>query len=249
MALAHAPVASRRRYARVLLDALKTSIPSADVPALTFTSAKRTFAMLRLKAILDPASPAPPRDLWTVAGLGALIAAASLGGSIAVASERAPARAPDVTSAPLPRPGAAPVASPVTSSRPALVAPPAPARPASAPVPAIAPEARLSPETGVAPVAQAAVITNVTWAEMPSPNFPADAARNGIGQGNVTLACAPQGDGRLTGCSVVAEDPTGQGFGAAALEAMRTARVSPETMRSAASGATIRFTIRFRLAD
>jgi TonB family protein len=255
MALAHAPAGSRRRYARLLVDALRSSVSSAHVPALTFTSAKRTSAMLRLKAILDPASAARPRDRWAVAGLGALIAAASLGGSIAVASERAAAPAPDVASAPQPEPASqpevAPVASPRASSRPAPVPPAASARlaPAPAPVSAPAPEARPSPLSEAAPTAQAAVITNVTWAQHPAPIFPSEAARNGVDQGSVTLTCAPQSDGRLSACSIVVEDPAGQGFGAAALGAVRTARVSPDMMRGAAPGSTIRFTIRFRVAD
>lgn len=70
-----------------------------------------------------------------------------------------------------------------------------------------------------------------------------------VNDGVVTLECRVIRDGRLSDCVILSETPAGQGFGQAALEAARRARVSRETFGRATSGAKVRFTTRFRLDD
>lgn len=87
LALAGATEGARRLYARTLVDAIRKA-PNPAVPALTFTSAKRSFAMLRLKAILNPAAPAEPRLRRTALVAAVLAAVASASATVAVASQR-----------------------------------------------------------------------------------------------------------------------------------------------------------------
>lgn len=87
LALAGATHAARRLYARTLVDAIRKA-PDPAVPALTFTSAKRSFAMLRLKAILEPAAPAASRLRRTASVAVLLAAAAAASASVAVAAQR-----------------------------------------------------------------------------------------------------------------------------------------------------------------
>ena len=65
--------------------------------------------------------------------------------------------------------------------------------------------------------------------------------------GLVTLSCLTQPNGSLAECRIVSETPRGAGFGAAALESARAARLSPATVRGAARGARVDFTVRFTL--
>ena len=92
-------------------------------------------------------------------------------------------------------------------------------------------------------------ITRVTWAQHPTPMYPAVAAANGIDSGTVTLSCLVEADGSASGCTVLTESPEGAGFGEAALAAMERARFSVGMMETATPGARARFTIRFRLAE
>ena len=91
------------------------------------------------------------------------------------------------------------------------------------------------------------LITNPSWARMPSPEFPEQAASLGITSGTVTLECSPSANGSLTSCSIVSEDPSGAGFGQAALRSVSRARLSPRTVDDAAADAKVRWTIRFRI--
>ena len=91
-------------------------------------------------------------------------------------------------------------------------------------------------------------ITRVTWAQHPTPMYPAVAAANGIDSGTVTLSCLVEADGSASGCTVLTESPEGAGFGEEALASMERARFSPALMETATPGARARFTIRFRLA-
>lgn len=64
------------------------------------------------------------------------------------------------------------------------------------------------------------VIPNVPWAEAPAYSdvaaaYPAKARASGLG-GRTTLKCMFKAEGRLGGCSTLTEEPTGQGFAAAA---------------------------------
>lgn len=89
LALSGASDTARRLYARALVEAIRKT-PSSPVPALTFTSAKRSFAMLRLKAILEPAPPAEPRLRRTALIAAGFATAAAASASIAVAAQREP---------------------------------------------------------------------------------------------------------------------------------------------------------------
>lgn len=64
------------------------------------------------------------------------------------------------------------------------------------------------------------VVSDVLWNEAPAYDdvaaaYPAKARAAGVG-GRATLSCTLREDGRLNGCSAVAEEPKGQGFAAAA---------------------------------
>lgn len=259
VALAGAADDQRRLYARSLLAAVQTAGFRRTAPALTFTSARRTFVMNRLKAVLAPASPAGARPRRAVVGLSALVAGLACAGSFAVAAQRQPVIAeaaaagdqPALATAPSPRPEA--VISPVVAT-----AQPAPAPAVAAPQPQPQPvvaepagEAATPPPNarGAQASPQPATITNPTWAQHPTPAFPAQAIENEVTSGQVTVSCTAEADGRLSGCTAVAEDPAGNGFGAAAVESMDSARLSPQSIDSAAAGARVRFTIRFRLAE
>jgi beta-lactamase regulating signal transducer with metallopeptidase domain len=95
LALAGAAPDVRRAYARTLIEALKRRADASEPggvapPALTFTGAQRTFAMSRLKAVLDPAPAAGRRARLTVLGAAALILGLAGGGAFAVAAQRSP---------------------------------------------------------------------------------------------------------------------------------------------------------------
>ena len=253
-ALAGAGDDARRLYARSLLEAVRHTGFQNTAPALSFTSARRTFVMHRLKAILVPVSPAGPRPRRLVVGLAALIAAAAGAGSVAIAAQREavlvdpPA---DVAADPRPAPAAAPRPAANISAGPAERPAPVPAlSPSPQPVAAAALEATPAPVAGATQdSARPSDITRVTWSQHPTPMYPAVAAANGIESGTVALSCAVEADGRASGCTVLTESPEGAGFGDAALAAMERARFSPSVMETATPGARARFTIRFRLAE
>ena len=253
VALAGVATDQRRLYARSLLNAVQTAGFQRTAPALTFTSARRTFVMNRLKAVLVPASPAAPRSRRAVVGLSALVAGLACAGSFAVAGQRQPiiVEAPTAgdqpalaTAAPV-RPEA--LASPVPTALPAPV-PAVSATPQPQPVVAAEPAeaaARLPSASLAQESPPPAEITRVTWSQHPTPMYPAVAAANGVTEGTVTLSCLVEADGRASDCTVLTESPEGAGFGEAALASMETARFSPGT---GAPGARARFTIRFRVA-
>lgn len=87
-------------------------------------------------------------------------------------------------------------------------------------------------------------ITNPAWVAVPSPVYPFS-AMDGMQSGRVALACEVAATGRLDACQITEEEPTGQGFGAAALEATRAARLAPRTVDGIPVGGKIRFTMRF----
>lgn len=62
-------------------------------------------------------------------------------------------------------------------------------------------------------------------------------------QGVVEVSCLVASNGTLDDCRVISERPTGQGFGQAALESTRKARLS----NSNSAGARVNFTVRFEL--
>lgn len=247
LALAGADARTRRAYARALLAALQDPGRQNDVPALTFTPSKRTFAMLRLQAILTPTPSVAPRLRRLSIAVGAVMAAGVCTASVALAAQREPTveiipaltieAAPRAVGAPIVAPSARPAPEPeareVVEIAPIIA-------PAPAPLPAPAPA---GDETE-----RSTLIRNPSWAQHPIPNFPAAAAANNVNQGRVVLRCTARTDGRLSNCAVVSEDPAGNGFGAAAISAAREARLSPRTIDTAAPDATVMFSVVFRAA-
>ena len=78
--------------------------------------------------------------------------------------------------------------------------------------------------------------------------FPAAAA--GLKQGRATLSCAVAHDGSLNTCSVDSEDPTGMGFGEAALKIAAVTAMNPWTAQGTpVEGARIRLPIRLVAPD
>ena len=243
-ALAGADPDMRRQYARSLLAALQNPAFGRDVPALTFTSARRTFVMRRLKAILAPVSPTARRSRLLMTGVGVLIAGVAGAGSLAVAAQREPvmvarmapdpATVPTPSAAPVPAIAVAPVAEPV--------APAAPVRREDAlDRPTVPPQSQESPA--------AEVITNPVWVQPPIPRPPVGPLPEGVTEGRVRVTCTAEVDGRLSDCSIVSETPAGAGFGAAAIEAAESARIAPETTDPSAVRSKVTFGVRFRLPD
>lgn len=251
-ALIQADTAQRQQYARLFVAALRQ--PAGSVPALTFTSQRRKFAMRRLKAILSSAPTRPKHPALILGGLSLVVLGVASAGSLAIAAQRsavliespdAPAVPPASTldGAPAPsfsQPDANVSATSMTPGDRREAEPAVPAEPAQ-PVEPVEPEAQ-----AIAP-SRLSVVTNPGWSLHPRPEYPAQALSAGIEGGTVNLSCTAQSDGRLANCSVVEETPPGQGFGMAALAAARNARLSPRTIDDAATGAQVRFTMRFRL--
>jgi len=63
----------------------------------------------------------------------------------------------------------------------------------------------------------------------------------------VTLECNVERRGTVRDCVIISEDPPGQGFGEAALNAALRARLSPRSIEGRNIGGKVRFTTRFRL--
>lgn len=97
------------------------------------------------------------------------------------------------------------------------------------------------------------VITNPTWLERPNARdfaryYPERALERGQ-EGRVNLTCLVAADGRIS-CTVTAEDPTGWGFGEAALRISRHFRMAPATRDGApTSGGRVNVPIRFNVAS
>jgi TonB family protein len=90
------------------------------------------------------------------------------------------------------------------------------------------------------------------WERLPPPEafiryYPKAAQEQDI-EGVVTVQCSVTATGMLEGCSVVSEDPVGQGFGAAAMNLTSLFRMRPKsTDGKAVAGGVVRVPIRFRL--
>jgi protein TonB len=90
-------------------------------------------------------------------------------------------------------------------------------------------------------------VTNPSWGRQVLPEYPERAAARGFDAiATVRVSCALQPSGSLSDCRIVSEDPTGMGFGSAALAAARRSRVTPGTVDGAAVGARVEYNIRFR---
>ena len=67
--------------------------------------------------------------------------------------------------------------------------------------------------------------------------------------GVVLVECRVSREGTVGDCVILSETPAGHGFGAAALNGARRARMTPGSVRNVAVGGTVRFTTRFRLSE
>jgi protein TonB len=96
------------------------------------------------------------------------------------------------------------------------------------------------------------VITNPQWLQRPDARdfaryYPPRALERGQ-EGRVSLDCIVSADGRIA-CTVTSEDPTGWGFGEAAVRISRHFRMAPATRDGVpTSGGRVRVPIRFNLA-
>jgi protein TonB len=91
------------------------------------------------------------------------------------------------------------------------------------------------------------IVTNPSWARQVLPDYPERAASRGFSDvATVRVNCQIQPNGNVADCRTVSEEPTGMGFGAAALAAARRSRVSPGTVDGAAVGARVEWNYRFR---
>lgn len=91
------------------------------------------------------------------------------------------------------------------------------------------------------------MVTNPAWARQAPPDYPERAQSRGFSEiATVRVSCALQPNGALSDCRIVSEEPTGMGFGQAALTAARRSRVTPGTVNGAAVGARVEYNVRFR---
>lgn len=88
----------------------------------------------------------------------------------------------------------------------------------------------------------------VQWARVPAVAdfYPSRALERGI-EGGATLSCVAEANGTPSNCTVVTETPSGAGFGAAAISAIRFGRLTPQTVDQLA-GRPFSFTLRFDIA-
>jgi periplasmic protein TonB len=117
--------------------------------------------------------------------------------------------------------------------------------------PGILPTLPVQAQSGLPPPGmRPSIITNPDWLRRPNADevadvFPEAALDRGV-SGRATVACAVTAEGKLTGCSVVAEDPPGEGFGGAALALTVRFAMRPMTRDGAAvGGGTVRIPMRF----
>jgi protein TonB len=143
--------------------------------------------------------------------------------------------------------------------------PPPPPPPPNRPPPPPPPEQRVPPPDLSAPptptplpvavdpppAPPSPVLTGAVWLQRPGARdfdrFYPDRAREREQEGRVTLDCLVSGDGRIS-CTVISEEPSGWGFGDAAVRISRSFRMAAQTSDGRpTTGGRIRVPITFRL--
>ena len=93
------------------------------------------------------------------------------------------------------------------------------------------------------------VIRNPSWISQPTGDqlmraYPDRALERGL-SGSVALSCMVEANGRVSGCSVNSETPSGAGFGRAAQQLSRYFQINPRTVDGAAEGSRVVINLRF----
>lgn len=86
----------------------------------------------------------------------------------------------------------------------------------------------------------------IVWAVHPMPQYPPDTIARAA---TVRLSCVVEPGGGVTDCRVLEERPRRQGFGRAAVQAARRARVAQVDEQEITEPRTVTFTIRFQMAS
>ncbi len=76
--------------------------------------------------------------------------------------------------------------------------------------------------------------------------YPPSAKQRGV-EGRVELICILDAEGAFTNCRVVSEDPSGEGFGAAALRVVPAFRAAPAVPGFPMAGQRVRMPINFKV--
>lgn len=90
---------------------------------------------------------------------------------------------------------------------------------------------------------------DIQWARPPRPterDFPQRALDRGV-SGSASVQCAMAANGQATECRVISEEPSGMGFGAAAIRVLQRSQLSPRTVDSGQPGDRFTVTIPFSL--
>ncbi|MFN5211415.1 energy transducer TonB, partial [Brevundimonas sp.] len=109
------------------------------------------------------------------------------------------------------------------------------------------------PPAPPAPV-RPSVITNPDWVRRPSGAdlarfYPERALERGI-SGSATVQGVVQENGRVTNCTIVEEDPAGQGFGRATVQLCSRFQMRPQTRDGApVGGARVNIPIRWQVPE
>jgi len=107
-----------------------------------------------------------------------------------------------------------------------------------------------SPSTTAPPDAPPNIIVNPSWRRRPGPDdmrkfYPATARREDV-SGKAVVECVVLATGWLTQCVVASEEPSGYGFGAAAIAFATETRMNPRTLNGTpVDGARVRLPLSF----